>query len=691
MIKRAISALAVFSIAVCFAASASFGEDGLIAWWKFDTAQDGKTVESVSDAIDKIVGNFWMVEGVSGKALKLDGLTSYVVRESEKAFKLPDAFTVEGWVALGAYPLNWCPMLSYCRSQKGGYLGIGDKGQVGLHLAIDDQWQELTTETKLELRKWYHIAGVLDPEKGTRIYVDGKETASSDKGGKLTAPAAATLLIGKFAEQVKPTGGVRKDSHMVTDILFDGLIDELKVVGKALSADEIAAEYAAHKPKGKPALAKRVLPAGPEGPGPFGAYYARLKYYQGWDALWRVGGHPDVVVRFDDAAYKFVFWRGTSYIPHWVTENGIWYDNEFCETWGHGAVGCAEPMSDKQCRHSHVRIIESSDARVVIHWRYGLVDNYYNFARVDEYTGWGDWTDEVYTIYPDAVGVRMITLHSTAPAEPHEWQEGIIVMGPGQYPEAVLETEALTIANVDGQSHTYSWAQRAPRRLTEPAGACIHLVNTKSKYKPFTVASPESTPRMSTYGGEIRRDVSIFPWWNHWPTSQNPSDGRYAMAADRAAHSSLTHIKWKEYSRTDNSMTKILLHGMTDKPAGALAPLAKSWAYPPVLKVTEGACSGGGYDATERAYILNAAKGKETPELVLELSGSEKSPIVNPAFVVNDWGRAACSVQVDGKQMKRGEDFRFGHRRRLEGTDLVVWLKKESSAPAEITLSPVGE
>jgi hypothetical protein len=34
---------------------------------------------------------------------------------------------------------------------------------------------------------------------------------------------------------------------------------------------------------------------------------------------------------------------------------------------------------------------------------------------------------------------------------------------------------------------------------------------------------------------EVRRDVSIYPWWNHWPTAFEPSNGRYALAADRAS------------------------------------------------------------------------------------------------------------------------------------------------------------
>ncbi len=688
-----IAKVLVFCIVLSqLATAASFAADGdVIAWWKFDAVTDGKTVESISGDADVIVGNYKLVEGVLGKGLKLDGLTSYVMRESEKTLRFPNAFTIEAWVALGAYPLNWCPIICHYHSRKGVYLGIGDKGQVGMHIAVDGQWEELTSEAKLELRKWYHIAGVLDPEKGVSIYINGEQVGKLEKKGYMTAASVAPMYIGKYPEKVKPTGGVRKDSHMVTDIFFDGVIDELRVIDGTFGADEIARRAAGNRPRKEPDLPMRVLPAGPAGTGPFGAFYTKLKYYEGWDALWRVGDYADVVLRFDEAPYRFVFWRGTSYIPHWVTENGIWYDNEFTETWGHGAVGCAEPMSDKQCRYSNVRIVESTDARVVIHWRYALVDNNYNFARVDENTGWGDWTDEIYTIYPDGVGVREIILHSSQPAEPHEWQEGIIVLGPGQHPEGVLETEALTLANMNGESHTYSWAEGPPRRVDKPANANIHLVNTKSQYRPFAIIRAQDNPRFGRYGGEIRREVSIFPWWNHWPTSQNPSDGRYAMAADRAAHSSLTHIYWKQYCLTENTMTKIMLHGMTDKRGGELAPLARSWSWPAELKITQGAFESSGYDPAQRAYILTAGRPSQDSVLGFELVAGEKSPVVNPAFVINNWGERDVSLSIDGKQIKCGKRFRFGHRRTFDGSDLIVWFKAESTKPMRILLSGVGD
>jgi|GEM_PF-3362618 len=48
------------------------------------------------------------------------------------------------------------------------------------------------------------------------------------------------------------------------------------------------------------------MSSGPKAPGRFGAVYCNLKYYEQWNALWRVEGHPDVLVRFDQSPVRFV-------------------------------------------------------------------------------------------------------------------------------------------------------------------------------------------------------------------------------------------------------------------------------------------------------------------------------------------------------------------------------------------------
>jgi hypothetical protein len=451
----------------------------------------------------------------------------------------------------------------------------------------------------------------------------------------------------------------------------------------------VAAEYASERPRSAPALDRRALPTLPLEPRTFGALYTKLRYYPAWDAVWRVADAPDVVVRFDRAPYWMAFWRGTSYIPHWVTENGIWYDNEFTETFPPGMVGSAEPMSDKQCRYSQVRVIESSAARAVVHWRYAPVGVGYVPAYPDELTGWADWTDEIHTIYPDGVGVRQIVVHSSKPAATREWHEGIVVMGPGMTPNDVLEPAAVTLANSRGESVEISWAKATPpHEPPQPARSGIQRINTQSRFRPFAIARSQDDPSFDVYSGEIRRDVSIFPWWNHWPASFEPSNGRYALAADRASHTSLTHLRWNALSQTSDTMTKVHLEGMTDGTVADLARLARSWESPARAAIEGPGYRADGYSLVERAWLIDRETTGERLPLALRLLASESSPVENIALIVRDWGEGSAVLTLAGKAVPQGPAFRLGHRRRVDGTDLIVFIQSQSSAAVQLRLDP---
>jgi hypothetical protein len=434
------------------------------------------------------------------------------------------------------------------------------------------------------------------------------------------------------------------------------------------------------------------LPSGPKGTGRFGAYYQTLKYSLAWDRLWKISDHADVVVRFDDFDHRFVFWRGTSFIPHWATYDGAWYTNEFFERRGHlgGCNSMCEPMSDKQCRYSHVRIVESTPARVVVHWRYSPIDLDYQHPYRDKMTGWGDWVDEYYTIYPDSVGIRKATIHSGSPLEHWiEYQEGIVVNQPGTIPEDNINFDAVTFANLKGESKTYVWTEDGgPRLRGAPDEPCIQVINFKNPYKPFTVVNPDGV-RIKVYGGHGKN--SCFNWWNHWPVAQEKSDTTKATSAVRPSHSSLTHIEWKQHSLEGISRTWIMMHGMTDRHASELGPLAKSWLYAPEMEVNKGAVRGKGYDPTQRAYLLACAKVGKPSKMELTLAASDGSPVVNPAFVIHDWGTAGVSVKVNGEKMDPSKDFRFGHHRTVRSNNLIVWLRTESTEPVVVALSPTAD
>jgi hypothetical protein len=697
----------------------SYSQKNLAAYWSFDTLrqevkilkmvrgqtfvpkeQFAYTRESISGRENDLNGKFYKsVAGVKGNSLLLDGYTNYIElsgrRRREEAVinspRVTGPFTIEAWIAIGAYPENLCAIADNQDdvadgSYNGYFFGLDAMGRLAFRIATKGKYEEIISSKTLPLNTWIHIAAVYSPNDGMTIYMNG-----SSMGNKKTddafSPATAwtSLLIGRSRAKFKPYQVLRPEGTEPSFIFFDGLIDELKIYSASLTTDEISKSYLANKTGATPELPERKFPSGPKSPGMFRAVNATLKYYEAWDAPWLIDKNSDVVVQFDQSDCKFVFWHGTAYIPAWVTENDIWFGNGFNEGWNE-LNGSCEPMSDKRTKYSNVKIIESNDARVVVQWRYGLVDVAGLFAFEDRGTGWGDWTNETFIIYPDMVGVREVKLLSNAPNAAHENQESMMVLAPGQWPEKVLNYAALSVANIKGDTITLSWEKATPPSLPQyPKNPNIQVVNTKSAYHPFSVIRPQDSARMDIYSGEIRREVSVFPWWNHWPVEQKNNDGRFAQFADRASHSSLSHWSWKPLEITDRAQTKIMLNGLTTKKVSELIPLAKSWSNPPGIVFRNNQSFTASYKPEEKCYNIQMKEGKK--EIEFTLNGSENSPVVNPAFVIEGWGNKPAALKINGALVGKGNNFRYGFRQTLNSVDLVVWIRKESTTTVQISLS----
>ena len=676
-------------------ACAFAANDGLAAWWSFDEGKGKTAIDSVTGKGDPILRNFRYVPGVSGTAIKLDGSTARIVRKAVDAPRLTDAFGIEAWVAPQAYPWNWCAIVNQEKDHEAGYFfGIDQIGHVGLHLAVDGKWHECTSkETIPFMEKWSHIAGTFSKDTGMTIYIDGKVAGRLGVKGPLTFAEGTDLQIGRNHKKtlLDPSALVRPSVNFPTSYSFDGIIDELKIYKRELTGEEIAKNYEAGKPKGPPPLKWRKLPQLPAGGDRFGAVYCRLKFYEEWDALWRVAEHPDVVVTFDEGGYKMVFWRGTNFNMNLVTENGKWVGDQSAE--GGGPAGCAEHMSDKQCRFAHVRVIENHDARVVVHWRYAIVDVMYNNGAIDEDTGWGIWADEYYYIYPDGIAIRNFFVHGMGG---FSVTEPTVLNNPGEKAEDNIDLAAVSLANVEGETRTYSWetwpGDERGRFKNAVGNANICIVNLKSRFKPCYVYEPRS--RITPYGWapELRPEYSHFPTWNHWPVSQAPSDGRYALAPDRVSSSAITSPRVPEPRTYPGSITRTgrFIMGLSDKPIEHLVQLSRSWLEPPQLKIVGKGFSSDGYSRDQRAFILGK-EGKTTTALEFILEAGDDSPAVNPAFVIRNWGESDAVLRINGKAVERGRNFRFGRRQTLESSDLVVWIKKETAQPVQISLSPAGD
>jgi hypothetical protein len=657
--------------------------DGPVAWWKFD---DKTAIDSAGKVTDAIEGNYkFMPEGVRGDCLRFDGFTTLLRRKAAKVPDLTRGFTFQGWVALAAYPWNWTPLLAQRDGETRGYsFGIDSTGHFGLQLAADFRWTSCFAAPVLRLNTWHHLAAVYDPAFGVRLFLDGQPAGSFPLEKRLSFVGDLDLHIGRNHEKMVPAHLVRDWAKFPSWWSLDGLLDEITIHDRALTEAEIRSAWASAKPSSAPNIPPRRFPDVAKGAKRFGAYPAKLDYYEQWDALWQMAGEPDIVVKFDELPVQMVFWRGTRFSPCWVTENGKWMADQSLETgvWpdelrrrgGQGAVGCCEHMSDTQCRFSHVRIVENTDARVVVHWRYALVDAALRFAQYDEVAGQGQYGDEFYYVYPDGVATRDVTGWWPAPVHRVD-QETIFLNEPGTRPEDNCELEAVSLANLKGESKTYSWEKGYPTLdLQTPV---IQLVNLKSRFRPLIIVKPGS--KIATFNCEVRKEFSHFPWWNHWPVARIASDGRYAMAADQAAHSSLSWV---------SQSSGAFLYGMTDRPAAELVPLAKSWIHPAAIKTTGASFSSVGYDQDQRAYVLKRIQ--PGGNLDFELAGSAVSPVVNPALVIRGWGDHEAAVKIDGADVPRGRNFRYGHRRTLESADLIVWMKTASEKPVRISVSAVN-
>jgi len=663
-----------------------------VAWWKFDEGlnwrlyhQDYLTEESISKKYCSIDGGITLwKKGVSGTALAFDGYESKVTLPASDAPKISDELTVEAWVVLGAYPWNWAPLVHQSlmdpgpiqkgtydergrdwprKKGRGYYLGVGP---YGYPLFVVDG-HELKGSVKLSTYRWTHIAGVYGDGR-MRIYVDGQECGSIPAAGPIDVPDV-DLLIGLNNVKGRATDPVRGPlCHMATIYGIEGLIDEVKIYDEVLDASEIAASYCNFNPsatvRDNPDLEKRILPGEPGLAESFGATYTDLSYHELWDALWRTCGDTDVLVKFDDAPITFAFWRGVNGGAGWVTENNKWMSDQSVELGGWH--GCSEHMSDKQLRHAHVRVIENTDARVVLHWRYASIDIGYLFPNIRY------WTDEYYHIYPDHTAVRKVYFRNGTAG----WHDVQFLNQPGTDCLDNVNLQAVTVANLKGDVYKMTWSgsNGVPRnRLRD---ACISMVNFKSEYKVFLVY-PDGV-HIGTWGAAEQSPHTDDPFagpWNHWPVSQIPSDGRYAVANDRLTHAAFGGAG--DVTEHGN----MIMYGLTDKPITDLVPLSKSWNYPPALVNAVG-CESNGYSKEQRAYQLRATADR----ISFTLDASESSPVHNAAFVIKNWGcDSKAGLKINGRVVKCGRKFRQGIVRDTDGTRMmVIWLEKKSTSPIDV-------
>ena len=438
----------------------------------------------------------------------------------------------------------------------------------------------------------------------------------------------------------------------------------------------------------------------------------------------------DVVVTFDTMPTKMSF--DLPCYPKMVTENGIQYTNGATETYIDGfAEGQSyEVWNDKQNVYSRFWIESQNDARIVVRHRNALVrDGRIAHARqrkVSPY-GPGEWTDEWYTFHPDGTYTRRVRVYTPAAATSKPWPaqpisrsiskhgglpevsvhelEGMYLMGrgPGRLVGDELERNGLTLIKMDGGHRDISFdpyplgLNASGEEMYHAYGdfkhANIHVVNTKSTWRPFRIGRPnerlDGPPHfllLMTPYKPVHRLTNLVP---SFPAGATRQQGYFLAGLGQMQYT-------RHWKTTRDTINEIWLNGFTRsrEPAEELASLARSWLQAPAMRLLSGTGAAAyGYDMAARAYLVGVVPGGEPTALQVQLDASEASPVVNPTFLVNHWGSRRPVVDIDGTTVPRGRSLRLGHYRALDLEDgrtwrnvLIVWARIQSTKPIRIMI-----
>ncbi len=212
---------------------------GLLAHWEFDESSGTTARDSSGHGHDGTLrGDPQWAAGIIGSgALSLDGTDGLVEVPHGTSLNLTDALTITAWVKLhnlstyffivckqpsGTARDNYPGNYEFRTEANTGALQFGHQQTQG------EQYTFYTSGTRIIAEQWYHVAVAFTKAGQVEFYVDGAAAGSS----------AQSTNFGVLNNEPVRIGG-RKDGYS----FFNGLLDDIRVYDRALSAAQIQKLY----------------------------------------------------------------------------------------------------------------------------------------------------------------------------------------------------------------------------------------------------------------------------------------------------------------------------------------------------------------------------------------------------------------------------------------------------------------
>jgi hypothetical protein len=329
---------------------------GLVAWWRGEG--DGEDTTGANDG--ELVGDVGFEDGYVGQAFRLDGQSGRVAVPASASLNV-SSLTVEAWINPGDVSVQR-PIVEY--ALEAGHAGVhlwhsvarpmGSGSEAGTLFANvrgeDGQSRFVVSEAGLiEPDEWSHVALTYDDVTGVgRLYVNGLSVAEEFLG--TFVPQTSMPLHLGYRPIWSADGGAENP--------FLGLMDEVAIYSRALSAEEIGTIHAAGRegksPEGLVTLTTVAGAGGTIEREPDLGYYSP--------------GTPVVLTALAEPGFTFVEWAGdvtgtANPLTIEVTRN-VTLSAVFAELGPERILRVVEPAPRQEGQRIHVPLVLSSGGDV---------------------------------------------------------------------------------------------------------------------------------------------------------------------------------------------------------------------------------------------------------------------------------------------------------------------------------------
>jgi len=216
------------------------GDEGLVAYYALENDANDSSANALNGVVQAVGGGAapTFVDGPARCGMALDFLPSakgtvgsVVNCGADSLFDLMDTMTVGAWVNMRSIPDEWRAIVAKGDSAwRISNVGADPRFHFGFcGYASRPTTHGIDGNIRVEFGEWHYVCGTYDITDGAKLYVDGV----------LDVSVADTAGIAVNTNEVW-IGGNNGDTGWKPYRLFDGVIDEVRVYDRALSADEVA-------------------------------------------------------------------------------------------------------------------------------------------------------------------------------------------------------------------------------------------------------------------------------------------------------------------------------------------------------------------------------------------------------------------------------------------------------------------